>query len=1432
MVSDLNSQQDEQPDSPEEAIDEAAVFGDPQAPTDSQARIDPQSSIDAESPESPAVEAAVIVDLPEEVVEEDQATGSEDPVEDSVDEKTEPEPDPETIFQQSSVDWRSEFAERLSSDDQEFRELRVSLANVHPGGLAQLYVDHPTHLQTLVREETAYEDAAAAIRRLVSRAADLEQLYGRGDVHLVMGTAFWDGAPSQDVPVLMRRAVIEQDDHGQITITLQPGVEASTRLLRAIADAGRPLDPGALGRAMHGFGGFQPRSALALISEAGRALPGFELKDGLLLGVFTHPAGSLYRELNNSVSSDVDPLVRSFAGDPRAREMFQASPSPANPSDRDPWRELGLGDQTPQMQDVIEQVAAGGSVYLSAKSAGQQSRVAASVAAALTEVGKRVVIVLNRPDEYQLLMAALRAGGVDKIAADLSQFGDPQLEAQKLTELLDMSRPPEDDPQIAQDRSGLLFTRDALGAYTDLLHTEFDPWGSSPFDALQVLTDLTAMADPPKTKIRLPLPALLKLAVDGGDGGATLLERASELGLFDQESSSGAWQGVLIENAEDVGPLLGAIGRLENDILPAMRMQMSTIAARLSLRPTVTLAQWQKQLGLLTRVRDCLDIFQPQVLERSPANLVVATASKQWRKERSINLSGSELRSLQRQAKDSVRPGVHVTDLHEQLVKAQEIRQDWKAASTSEEYYPVVPNQMQDLLDTMASAQSELEVIKPLIEPVYGDTSTMSIDELSNILGALYANPDGAAQIPELLSIMDRLDELGLHDLVLDLRARGVEGQNLRAELELSWWASALGFMLAAEPRLGGLDPAGLESMLQKARDLDQKQVASLGPALVGHVLSRAYEALNLYPEQRAQLAEGLRKGLDLADLFGSVNLAWDLQPIVITGPVSVTNLVRRGRRVDSMIILDLEGITKGQLVPLLPRAQQVVVIQDPARCVNAELQRSLSSALPNIEVPREIVTSRNLVSELIRRHDPNDAVTLVPSPRSPEPIKFVYVDGRGMPGPGVYAIETSSAEVEVVADLVEQQIAQSPDEFPVVVVFSDRHAARMAAELHSRAKTNAELSRLLQDVGGPEALVVFPEQIAAQGVEHAIVSVGYAKTPHGRVIHDFGVLSSDDGLRTMTDLAAGLRGDVTLVSSLRVEDMDQSRMRKDGELILLDLLKVAEQGLTSTASGEIDESQAPPQLLIDLAERLHQLGLRVVPNFGPSAGLRVPLAIGHPEVPNELLVAVLTDDDTYINQLSHRIRGRHWPKMLEDQGWRVHTALSMSVFIDPNREAQEIVQLALDAVDEYYARHGMPETPAAAAALGVEMEFPEPQILNKTTVEPETPADDQRVTERDFTGALKVIKLEDDQDDGGDPDNQPSNEPKVRGPRPPYATGLPLAAYSDDQLDEFATWILSDGVARGDDDLVEELREELGITRRGAQTDAVLSNVVRRSRG
>ncbi|WP_448631402.1 hypothetical protein [Cellulomonas soli] len=66
--------------------------------------------------------------------------------------------------------------------------------------------------------------------------------------------------------------------------------------------------------------------------------------------------------------------------------------------------------------------------------------------------------------------------------------------------------------------------------------------------------------------------------------------------------------------------------------------------------------------------------------------------------------------------------------------------------------------------------------------------------------------------------------------------------------------------------------------------------------------------------------------------------------------------------------------------------------------------------------------------------------------------------------------------------------------------------------------------------------------------------------------------------------------------------------------------------------------------------------------------------------------------------------------------------------------------------------------------------------------------------------------------------------------PRPDVRAGLPISAYSDDELDALVGWLVSDGEVRTRDELAAALRFELGITRRSYRIDTAVRAAIARA--
>ena len=1368
-------------------------------------------------------------------------------------------------FREVAGQWREQMSDAVDAEAEAHPVTRLSLTRSHPGGLAQLYAERQTRLSSLVRSEAAYEVAAATGHEVIEQALRMLQQHGSVTVHLAIGTATWhDGVAEHATPVLLRPVEITEEA-GQISLQLRPGIEISNRLLAVLARFGQQIDPQQLVDSARTPHGFSPAPALDFIRGLGASVPGLTIRDTLTIGVYSHPAGSLLRELGAPQWLSLSPLVRALAGDTEAQKAIVADLPEPNPADRDPWAERGLGENSPAAADVIEAATGEDSLVVRLPAGADLPLTVAAIAGDHAAQGRKVLIVTGNAALQEQVQAELEDRGAPGISnrVDTSAESAASVQGALQQALIDASDPLDTDA-LEGMRQRLRDVRQTLAEHTATLHQEFPRWGVSPFDALQILTDLTSLRLGPTTTVRFDDETLTRLAASDGKGAA-LLEEADRLGVFSQTSDDGWWDDVTLKTQEQVTEVLAAVGELSRKLLPELERQMQRASEETGLLLAQNVQQWEDQLTLLRGVEDSLDVFRPIVFERSAADMVIATATKEWRRSRSIDMPGSRRRRLVRQARDLVIPGRYVQDLHAELVKVQQRRKGW-SEQTEIDSWPALPDEMPTLYATNASTVRQLEIVAPYLEPVYGPLQEMSIEELGGLMDALEAERARAYELPGQVHVLGQLKQLGVMELVRDLRKRRIRGELLTQELDLAWWASALQRMLAAEPRLGGSDPSQLQDRLQELRRLEEAQVESLGPQIRNRVMRLRQSALAANPQTYQQTTDALAARASATTYYSRVPLAWDLAPIVIAAPAVVPLVVPWGRYVDVVIVAGFApDADLATLVPVLARGRQVIVVADDQVPQPGSLLASLDEVLTSVTMPPAFSRINDSALRLLTDYGIETPGVSVPRRHRHGNKQIVRVEGTGMPAPGMNAIESSSAEVNAVVELVAQHAATRPGEALSVVALNEMHRQRIHSALAHAAGSDPALATFVgvdpRSSGGSFALTG-PAGAGRLPSDHTIVAVGYAKTPHGRVIHDFGDYSEPEGEQLLAGVLGTVGPHFTVVTSLDPAEVDSERLRLPGARMLIDLLR--EDSADAAAADWPTLQHEPDHLLVDLAERLYSLGLNVVPNVGVSGGLRIPLGIGHPEAPGQLLVAVLTDDDDYLAEPSLRVRDLQLPRLLEEQGWKVRTELSMAVFVDPNREATAIVQLVLDAVDEFYEEHE-DLRPQGAADAGPDLA----EVLGGTGARVDVLPSEEGARSAGAegsdagaggSGVHRLSQLVDSGDsalpgeaqDTGDADVSAEAaagaqeeeldttdewlvgelSSAVAGSRPAVAPGLALSAYGDDQLDEVAAWVLENTAPETLDVAAGRVAATLELRHRGAQTDAVLRAVVLRNAG
>jgi hypothetical protein len=495
--------------------------------------------------------------------------------------------------------------------------------------------------------------------------------------------------------------------------------------------------------------------------------------------------------------------------------------------------------------------------------------------------------------------------------------------------------------------------------------------------------------------------------------------------------------------------------------------------------------------------------------------------------------------------------------------------------------------------------------------------------------------------------------------------------------LDLAWWSSVLGFILAADQLLGAYNGEALAALFDSYRELDLAHIATKPAPIAAAVAAWRDEAAGAYPGQAAALASGSHHA-DLRALVADCpEMALRARPCWVAGPMLVPQalpLAEAAKPVLDLVILDAATqVTVAQAVPALARGAQVVVVGDSARLGRNSAVAALAGFLPRVVLQAPPSSRDPRLAAFLAANGYATLAPPLPLPTREDLISFTAVDGVGEVVDGATTVESADEEVHAVVRETVAHVRLRGWESLAIVTISRAHAERIHYALAATAASIPELAAAMSR-DNVEPLEV-TEVVRAHGIQRdaVIFSPGYAKTPHGHVLHDFGPVSEEGGAGLLIDALLACRHRLTVVSCLRASDLSAERLRDGGPLLFARLLEFAE-GPGAPAEPHGQEADA---LFQDLAARLAARGFTVSARYGLDDGSKVPLTVSHPSVPQRELVAILTDDAEFVREPSVRSQVRLRAAALERLGWRTVQAWSPAVFMDPEAEARTIAVIA-----------------------------------------------------------------------------------------------------------------------------------------------------------
>ncbi len=1215
-------------------------------------------------------------------------------------------------FATEHEDWRRELAAiggrspLLYFDDQPAN--RIELSTTHPGGMPQFITGQKILLSALIRDDLALRYARVAAGRVTDKAAEMRAVRGLETVHLGIGIAKWQFEGEEYcAPVLLRPLAIRR--YGRdFELKLKKPLTVNRELLGALREQfGITVNARTLLELSQSEGVFKPQPVIDRLRQMVTGVPEFVVQPRLIASSFADVSRHMVSDAKNLES----PVLQAICGSEVAKQQLVDAyrpVSPTWPNDRAPETDRHLYDADAEQNDVLAQIGAGHSLVVRTLPGTGGTQTVVNAIGELVRAGKRVLVVSPRRSTLDGIGHRLSRAGLSGLAVT------PRLLRRNLVEAISRNESARSEPLRDVD-DALVRLRGVLLDYQDALTARDQRFGASPIDALRELTRLALLPTPPSTTVRLNDEALGHLTLDRSSIAEDITE-AARLGQFQYGPEDSPWYGVSFATTEAARSAYSLAVDLAESELPRLVSLANEVVEQTTLRPYETIAELGVYLRLLMGIRETLDRFTPEVYDRSLTEVIAAHAP------RGDEMSKANKRRLRKLAREYVRPGVHITDMYARLVQIQQQRVLWQRYSTVVGARPEVPVGIADVATAYQAAYQDLDELDRVLGNEYDSDRlrNLPLTTLARRTTDLARESEVLHNIQERTAIVERLRAAQLEPLIDDLSARHVPASNVAAELEQAWWQSALERMLQTNEALLSANTGVIERLEADFRLVDDAHASANGPQLAVKLADAWRIAVVDARTEALALREQLRSGdVSLHSLAQHApTLMGALAPVWVLSPYEVAQLPAE-LRFDTTLLVDAGATTLVENVGAIKRAAQVVAFGDgvtqspspfeiavrtpaadgdtdaPTVDLEALHEQSafaqLRAVLPELALTRSYRAGGEDLTSLVNTRFYDGEIESLPWAgtflgHSSITLEFVSA-GHGLPDPQTGAVESTDAEVERVVQLVLEHASVRPRESLMVITASDRHAVRVyQAVLHAFSKLPQYREFLLGERAEPFAVLTL-EQAMAQSRDRVIFSIGYGRTPHGRVLSNFGALGRPGGERLVAVAMTRARRAMTIVSCFRPADLDSARI-KHGVVELAELLAL-EHPVAEPASLPAERDP----MLGELADRLERLGLSVELDY---RGV-IPLAASLGER------AIAIDLDFTGSEQSLRDALRLRPSVLRRLGWHYHRVHSFDLFADPERVALRVAGiLGYDAEVEAAADvqgNGSAPAPNAKAA-------------------------------------------------------------------------------------------------------------------------------------
>ncbi len=1295
-----------------------------------------------------------------------------------------------------------------------FRPLKIGTLAIHganASALSRFGQGYPVSMNQLfggsVAGQASVDDAIKRIFTIQRKAKENLEERGVVTARVAAGIVSWtsrDGKP-RNAPLLLQSITIQANDSSKSDFKIDTDPDAAppelnpslVQLIRVEGGATVPVDE--INDAM------RERSVTdGLISSAWQkltphmqALPPAEIRHELQVGNFSYAKLPMVADLEISEELAVEhDLIAALAGDEAARTALRMAGSDADermPNFVPPADEFLVMDADSSQSFAINSVISGRNLVIQGPPGTGKSQTIANLIASLSARGKKTLFVAEKRAAIEAVTKRLDDVGLGHLVLDLHDVSASRKQVQEsLRQSLMSAR---GSAPVTGSTSSFERSRESVIANDTVTHEVRQPWEVSVYELHDQLLRLANWSN----QTRVSRDVVARLTPDVVGQYVEAVRAYVSAGPFSPEFKNSVWHDATIDSSEQAQDLLSDVRNLAASQIPNTRQAMARILSATGIAEPATLDGWQGVFELLEGVAQTLAVFQPSIFEQDLSVLCGSTAPSSWRKTNNVNQGWFERRRNRKLAKAHLLHPVDSETLHIQLMSAWHQSHSWSKLAASPN--PIVPDGLAAAFDDYKATRARLLALGIILgDPTFDNDTIESIQERARNLSSDHLN---LIKVPTLRRLRRELESDGLGSLITEFEAAQCDPLDAANETEYSLLASVLELLEATDERLQLTASTSLDQQVAAFQEADRDHIDGNAERVKRLVSERLYEVRDKYSSQDSFLQTEINKKRSLKPFRELVASASDLlfayKPCWAMSPLVVSQTLPAERIFDVVIFDEASQVLPHDAVPALMRADQTVVagdsrqlpptaffvgsedvdVDDPEYVETADFESLLSTLAGTFnnryldwhyrsEDERLIAVSNTQIYD--------GRLVTFSGARGEDCIDFVFCE---LSQQARSDAQSATHEIDRVVDLMIEHAMNRPDESLGVVTLNVTHRNNIENALFRRIKDEpTEVAEWFNEDRSDAFFVKNIERVQGDERDAIILSTGYQLDGNGRLAQRFGPINQEGGERRLNVAASRSRKRMTLVSSFRTEHID-TKTSSRGRLMFHAFFQFMESGGSIVAQGPHGDV-ALNAFESDVFAHLRDAGLNVEPQWGVS-GYRIDFAIRHPDLPGKFVLAVEADGASYHSSKTARDRDRLRQELLEKRGWRFHRIWSTAWFRDPDGETERVLESYQDALN----------------------------------ADPKAPLDDD-YDDDSWT----------DEDDGRVDEHVSHARPT---PRPPVNRAQPIGTYNDRELHGLAVWIKSDGRLRTRDEMLEELRYELGYRRNGSKIASRLGSILDR---